>query len=171
MGKPARRHGVAEPDALHAVRNAMRRIVMDEDLIMVIGPAVDGHLLEVGVLDLDGDDPVVIHAIHCDRSSSGSSDDEGMSTMARHTDEEIERAAERFEQLTDLLDPDDVEAYSMDDLRQVAVASDAVRDDEVRLREAVQAARAHGRSWNQISVALGVSRQAARQRFADRANA
>jgi hypothetical protein len=36
------------------------------------------------------------------------------------------------------------------------------------LREAVEVARAHGRSWNQIAVALGVSRQAARQRFADK---
>ena len=36
---------------------------MDEDFTMLIGPAMDGHLLEVGVLDLDGDDPVVIHAM------------------------------------------------------------------------------------------------------------
>ena len=63
MGQPALRHGVAEPDALHAVRNAMRRIVMDENLTMLIGPALDGHLMEIGVLDLDGDDPVVIHAM------------------------------------------------------------------------------------------------------------
>jgi hypothetical protein len=91
--------------------------------------------------------------------------------MARHTDEEIERAAKRFEQLADDLDLADVEADSTDDLHQVAVASDAVRADELRLREAVQSARARGRSWNQISVALGVSRQAARKRFADKANA
>lgn len=63
IGEPALRHGVAEPDALHAVRNAMRRIVMDEDLTMLIGPAVDGQILEIGVLDLDGNDPVVIHAM------------------------------------------------------------------------------------------------------------
>lgn len=94
-----------------------------------------------------------------------------MIIMACHTDREIQRAAERFEQLVDDLDPDDVEAHSTDDLHQVAAASDAVRADEMRLREAVQSARAHGRSWNEISVALGVSRQAARQRFADRANA
>lgn len=91
--------------------------------------------------------------------------------MARHTDDEIERAAKRFEQLADNLDPARVEADSTDDLHQVAVASDAVRADEIRLREAVRSAREHGRSWNQISVALGVSRQAARQRFADKANA
>ena len=48
---------------LHAVRTAVRRVVMDEDLTMLIGPAADGSLLEVGVLDLDGEDPVVIHAM------------------------------------------------------------------------------------------------------------
>lgn len=91
--------------------------------------------------------------------------------MARHTDEEIARAADRFKELADGLDPTVVEAHSTDDLHLVAVASDAIRADEVRLREAVTSARAHGRSWNQISVALGTSRQAARQRFADKTNA
>jgi hypothetical protein len=89
----------------------------------------------------------------------------------RHTDDEIERAAARFEQLADDLDPDSAQAEPIDDLRQIAVASDMVRDDEARLREAVHLARAHGRSWNQIAVALGVSRQAARQRFADKVGA
>jgi hypothetical protein len=63
IGEPAREHGIAEADLLHAVRNAVRRIVMDEDLTMLIGPASDGALLEVGVLGIDGDDPVVIHAM------------------------------------------------------------------------------------------------------------
>jgi hypothetical protein len=63
IGEPARRHSVPEADNLHAVRTAIRRIVMDEELTMLIGPAPDGALLEVGVLDLDGDDPVVIHAM------------------------------------------------------------------------------------------------------------
>lgn len=48
---------------LHAVRTALRRVVMDEDLTMLIGPGADGSLLEVGVLDLEGEDPVVIHAM------------------------------------------------------------------------------------------------------------
>lgn len=86
----------------------------------------------------------------------------------RHTDQDIEQAARRFEELAEKLDPATAEALSTDDLREVAVASDAVRSDEVRLREAVQVARAHGRSWNQLAMALGVSRQAARQRFADK---
>ena len=89
----------------------------------------------------------------------------------RHTDEEIERAAERFEELAETLDPETATVLSTDDLRGIAVAAQAVREDEARLQGAVQAARAHGRSWNQIAVALGVTRQAARQRFSDKLEA
>ena len=63
IGGPARKHGVIDADIRHAVRTAMRRVVIDEDLTMLIGPASDGALLEIGVLDIDGDDPVVIHAM------------------------------------------------------------------------------------------------------------
>ncbi len=62
IGEPARKHGVADEDIWHTVRNTMRRVVLDDDLTMLIGPASNGALLEVGVLDIDGDDPVVIHA-------------------------------------------------------------------------------------------------------------
>lgn len=89
----------------------------------------------------------------------------------RHTDDEIERATSRFEQLADELDPAATKVDHTEDLRQVAAVSEAVRADEARLREAVEVTRAHGRSWNQIAVALGVSRQAARQRFIDKAHA
>lgn len=88
--------------------------------------------------------------------------------MAKHTNKEITQAAERFERLTDALDPATAKVEMTDDLRQVAIAAEAVRADDARLREAVLLARAHGRSWNRIALALGVSRQAARQRFADR---
>jgi len=63
IGQPARKHGVTEEDMRHAVRNGMRRIDLGEDLTMLIGPAVDGTLLEIGVLDIEGEDPVVIHAM------------------------------------------------------------------------------------------------------------
>ncbi|MHB2023549.1 MAG: hypothetical protein ACYCO3_09510 [Mycobacteriales bacterium] len=52
IGQPARNHGVADDDIQHAVRNAMRRRDLGENLTMLIGPASDGALLEVGVLDL-----------------------------------------------------------------------------------------------------------------------
>jgi hypothetical protein len=63
IGDPARRHGVDEDDIWHAVRNATRKIDMDEDLTMLIGPARDGTPLEIGVLGLAGDDPVAIQAM------------------------------------------------------------------------------------------------------------
>ncbi len=40
-----------------------RRVTLDDDLTMLIGPALDGSLLEVGVLDIDGEDAVIIHAM------------------------------------------------------------------------------------------------------------
>ena len=63
IGGPARKHGVSDADIWHAVRNAIRRVAMAEDLTMLIGPAASGALLEIGVLDIEGDDPVVIHAM------------------------------------------------------------------------------------------------------------
>ena len=89
----------------------------------------------------------------------------------KHTNDEIERAARRFEQLADELDPDTAEIDQTDDLRQVATISETLRAEEAQLRETVNIARAHGRSWNQIALALGVSRQAARQRFSDKTHA
>ena len=88
-----------------------------------------------------------------------------------HTDDEIAAAASRFEKLADELDPATAEVERTEDLRAIAAVSEAVRADEARLREAVEVARAHDRSWNQIAVALGVSRQAARQRFTDKTHA
>jgi hypothetical protein len=86
--------------------------------------------------------------------------------MTRHTDQEIEQAAERFEQWAATLKREDFENIS--DLRAVARAADAISADQARLREAVETARLNGRSWTQIAVALGVSRQAARERFAEK---
>jgi hypothetical protein len=40
-----------------------RKIDMDEDLTMLIGPARDGTPLEIGVLGTISDDPVVIQAM------------------------------------------------------------------------------------------------------------
>ena len=54
---------VDDADIWHAVRTAIRKIDMDDDLTMLIGPARDGTPLEIGVLDLNGEDPVVIHAM------------------------------------------------------------------------------------------------------------
>lgn len=91
--------------------------------------------------------------------------------MMRHSDSEIEQAADRFDRLADNLDPDTAIVEYTSDLREVATAADTVRTDEARLTESVHVARARGRSWNEIAAALGTSRQAARQRFADKQQA
>lgn len=58
----ARKHDVNDEDILHAVRNRMFQAVGTDDLAIYIGPARNAALLEIGVLDPDSDDPVVIHA-------------------------------------------------------------------------------------------------------------
>ena len=63
IGAPARKHGISDGDMLHAARTATRKVDMDEDLTMLIGPAHDGSPLEIGVLDWGGEDPVIIHAM------------------------------------------------------------------------------------------------------------
>jgi hypothetical protein len=84
-----------------------------------------------------------------------------------HTEEEIQRAAKRAEEL----DPSSVPTDDTTDLRTLAEAVDSVRAGEARVRELVARARANGRSWGEIGIALGVSRQAARERFAEKIRA
>jgi len=57
----ARKHGVAASDMEHAVRNAIR-VIDQGDRDLYIGADRSGRLLEVVVLNDDGQ-PVVIHAM------------------------------------------------------------------------------------------------------------
>jgi len=91
--------------------------------------------------------------------------------MPKHTNKDIETAAERFDQWAENVDPATIRWQESPELAAVAQAADSVRADEARLRDAVIAARNAGGSWNRIAIALGVSRQAARQRFSDKASA
>ncbi len=67
MGEPfiadsARRHGVPDEDILHAWRNPVRTEYVDEGLTMLVGPARDASLLELGIADSE-DGPVIVHAM------------------------------------------------------------------------------------------------------------
>ena len=84
--------------------------------------------------------------------------------MPKHSDAEIKEATSRFEEWASTLTGKDFDDTG--DLRAIAEASDGVRAGQARVRELVQLARSNGRSWGQIGIALGVSRQAARERFA-----
>ncbi len=55
----ARRHGIADDDIQHAVRNAIR-MVHQGDKLLYIGPDRSSRLLEVVVLD---DEDIAIHAM------------------------------------------------------------------------------------------------------------
>ena len=63
VAQAARKHGVADEDMLHAVSNPIAQWRLDDDFMMRVGPARDGDLLEVGVLGVDTDDAVIVHAM------------------------------------------------------------------------------------------------------------
>ncbi len=63
------------------------------------------------------------------------------------------------------IDPDPADARDASHIRRIIAASEAVEVAQGELVAAVAAARAAGDTWDAIGVALGVSRQAAYQRF------
>jgi hypothetical protein len=81
------------------------------------------------------------------------------------TREELERAAAAAEAWLDSLDPATTPAEDPADLRHIGLALRAMSDQQRELDEAVAAARANGRSWAEIGLVLGISRQAARERY------
>lgn len=58
----ARRHGVTDDDMLHAASHPIRVHTPDDQFVMLVGPARDARLLEVGVV-VDVDPPVIVHAM------------------------------------------------------------------------------------------------------------
>jgi len=94
-------------------------------------------------------------------------------TLPRSEDELAEALAQS-EAWMDAVNPDEVPADAVDDrkdLRQIGAALIAIKAAEQALVSAVASARANKRSWTDIANILGVSRQAARQRFDHRVGA
>lgn len=81
--------------------------------------------------------------------------------------DDVEAAARDAQRWLEEIDPallrDD--ASSAEDLRAIGTALNEIAASEQRLAEAVVAARANGRSWAAIGLVLGVSKQAAQERF------
>jgi dihydroxyacetone kinase len=65
----------------------------------------------------------------------------------------------------DDIDPAATPARDGTHFRAIIAANEAVASADGELREVVRAARAAGDSWTLIGAALGVSKQAAQQRF------
>ncbi len=78
---------------------------------------------------------------------------------------ELERAATESAAWLDSLDPGVTPAEDPTDLRRIGLALRALADDQREAEDAVAAARQNGRSWGQIALVLGISRQAARERY------
>lgn len=72
------------------------------------------------------------------------------------------------EEWLDSLDPAQLEFRDATHLRAIISAGKAVTAAEAKLRKAVTDARAAGDSWTVIGAALGVTKQAAQQRFGGR---
>ncbi len=81
------------------------------------------------------------------------------------TRDELEQAAADARTWLDALDPSATPAEDPRDLRRIGLALGGVAEAERELADAVAAARANGRSWGEIALVLGVSKQAARERY------
>jgi hypothetical protein len=57
----ARKHGIADEDILHAFRNPIA--VHDEELTVFIGGDRAGNLIELGVVESQEGQPVIVHAM------------------------------------------------------------------------------------------------------------
>lgn len=88
--------------------------------------------------------------------------------MTHRSDEELEALADKLNHWLDEVDPSTLDWQDGSDLREVAQATDALEEADNRLLQAIAAARANGRSWNRIAIALKVPTEAAQQRFADK---
>ncbi len=75
----------------------------------------------------------------------------------------------RLDEALAALDDIDIEdTTDASDLRAIGDLVEVISRDEAGLAEAVKAARNKGRSWTAVGLALGVSRQAAHDRFSRR---
>jgi hypothetical protein len=86
------------------------------------------------------------------------------------TPSRADRAA-ALEQWADAVDPADLRPADTDALRRIAELAQQRDDLDVDLAESVGAARAAHRSWSEIGVMLGVSKQAAQRKYGSKAPA
>lgn len=63
LAPSAYKHGVDAVDTLHAFNNPMFVHRNDEGFVMVVGPAADATLVEVGYIISADNTPVIIHSM------------------------------------------------------------------------------------------------------------
>lgn len=85
------------------------------------------------------------------------------------TREQLQKALSDTEAWLDSLDPEALASPDSDgsDLYAIGEALRAVAVNDLILADQVAKARANGRTWTQIAAVLGVTKQAARERFGE----
>lgn len=155
----ARKHGISDA-AIIAWENALRYVEYEydgEERLLVIGPDLSGHLLEL--VAVPADEPTrIVHADHSAPSSTTSSDN------GRHLMSTKHRTDTDTSELDDI-DPATHQARDATHFRRIIAARQRIDDANEELRAAVHAARDAGDSWTVIGAALDTTRQAAYQRF------
>jgi len=88
------------------------------------------------------------------------------------TRDQLQKALADAEAWLDQLDPTTIASSDSDAaaLRAIGKALHAVAASDLGLADQVARARANGRTWTQIGAVLGISKQAARERFGEPAH-
>ncbi len=88
------------------------------------------------------------------------------------TREQLQKALADTGAWLESLDPQALASLASDaaDLRAIGEAAHDVATSNLGLADQVAKARANGRTWTQIAAALGVTKQAARERFGEPAH-
>lgn len=88
------------------------------------------------------------------------------------TREQLQKALADTEAWLESLDPQTLASPDSDaaDLRAIGEALHDVAASDLSLADKVAEARANGRTWTQIGTVLGVTKQAARERFGEPAH-
>lgn len=158
----ATKRGFTERDILHALDHYVRVFTEqgDAELAMFIGPARDGTMLEVGVIE--DDDPRAIHAMQARSKYWPSPEVMTMTTKHRLSDAD---ALARFEEG---IDPDSATVRDRGATADIRAAVRMRDTGQQMVDDAVVRARHGGLTWIEIGVALGVSPQAARKKYLNR---
>lgn len=63
VAESARKHGIEDSAMLHALEHPFRIFDLEEEFTMVIGADHAGNLLEIGVVESDNAEQVIVHAM------------------------------------------------------------------------------------------------------------
>lgn len=85
--------------------------------------------------------------------------------MTERSPEELEALVAQVESWASAVDPRDLREVPVEDLRAITSLVATMEEVERTLAGAIDRARHDGYSWSQIGTALGVSKQAAQQRY------